>query len=57
MVEARRQAVSSTVGMLDFTTDEGPTNHIVLAKSHCQARAHVRSRRLRLMKLWDREIQ
>jgi FkbM family methyltransferase len=30
-VDARQEAVGSAAGMLDLTTDEGPTNHIVWA--------------------------
>src|SRR5262249_7151571 len=32
LVDAQRQAVGSSAGMLDVTTDEGPTNHIVSMK-------------------------
>jgi len=39
LVEARQQAVSSAAGMLDFTTDEGPTNHIVLANPLSSSRS------------------
>ena len=55
LVEARQQAVSSAAGMLDFTTDEGPTNHIVLARCPRQIRTPARSRRLHSMKLWNRD--
>ena len=33
LVEARQQAVSSVAGMLNLTTDKGPTNHIVSANA------------------------
>ena len=59
LVDARRQAVSSSVGMLHLTVDMGPTNHIVFQQQTLlrPLRVHVRSKRLRLMKLWNPGIQ
>jgi FkbM family methyltransferase len=34
LVEARQEAVGSTVGMLDLTTGKGPANHIVAANAN-----------------------